>query len=152
MGRYSSPHSPAPTRTRSCQTEPTPTIPAIKSVGKRQAIRAQTIPRKGWPPMLDNRLVEDSVWLRRLLRGVPEMQDEDNQRVLRMEGRLARVSERENWRNYARDLERRIEDLERKQPPPKNTAVRQPILALPNLLECLNGAINAARARTASGF
>jgi hypothetical protein len=151
MSRYSSPHSLLPLpEPEAAKTEPTPTIPAIKSVEDRQAIRAQTIPRKGRPPMLDNRLLEDSVWLRQLLRGVPEMQDEDNRRVLRMEGRLARVRGRENWRNYARDLERKVEDMQRKQPPPKNTAVRQPILALPNLLESLNGAINAARARTAS--
>jgi hypothetical protein len=115
MSRYSSPRSLLPLpEPEAAKTEPTPTIPAIKSVEERQAIRAQAGPWKGGPPMLDNRLVEDSVWLRRLLRGVAEMQDEDNRRVLRLEGRLARVRGRENWRNYARDLERKVEDLQRK--------------------------------------
>jgi hypothetical protein len=114
MSRYSSPHSLLPLpEPEAAKTEPTPTIPAIKSVEERQAIRAQAVPRKGWPPMLDNRFVEDRVWLRRLLRGVAEMQDEDNRRVLRLEGRLARVTEREKWRNYARELERKVEDLQR---------------------------------------
>jgi hypothetical protein len=64
--------------------------------------------------MLNNPLLENNAWLRRLLRGVAEMQDEDNRRVLRLEGRLARVSEREKWRDYALALERKVEDLQRK--------------------------------------
>jgi hypothetical protein len=81
----------------------------------RRAPPAQVAPasQRGWPPMLNNPLVEDNAWLRRLLRGVAEMQDEDNRRVLRLEGRLARVSEREKWRDYARALERKVEILQR---------------------------------------
>jgi hypothetical protein len=71
--------------------------------------------------MLNNPLVEDNAWLRQLLRGVAEMQDEDNRRVLRLEERLARVSEREKWRDYARALERKVEILQRNLPPPETT-------------------------------
>jgi hypothetical protein len=114
MSRYSSPRSLLPlSEPEAAKLSPRPQS-AIKSVEEPRAIRAQAGPRKGGPPMLDNRLVEDSVWLRRLLRGVAEMQDEDNRRVLRLEGRLARVTGREKWRDYARDLERKVEELQRK--------------------------------------